>query len=82
MRRGTDRFAILYWYQLPGRAIASDHWYRAHLLWRRLLHGRADGALVRIAFPLAAETAVQAALETRADLLRELPGEVTGRLPS
>jgi EpsI family protein len=81
MRRGADRFAILYWYQLPGRAIASDHWYRAHLLWRRLLHGRADGALVRIAFPLPAGTPVQAALETRADLLRQLPGEVTGRLP-
>ena len=82
MRRGAERFATLYWYQLPGQAVAGDHWYRALLLWRRLVHGRADGALVRIAFPLPAGTSVEAALDARTDLLRDLPGELTRRLPS
>jgi EpsI family protein len=82
MRRGADRFATVYWYQLPGHAVAGDHWYRALLLWRRLAHGRADGALVRVAFPVPDGTAAEAALDTRADLLRALAAELTRRLPS
>ena len=35
----------------PASAVASDHWYRARLLYNRLVHGRTDGALVRIASP-------------------------------
>jgi EpsI family protein len=82
MRRGAERFATVYWYQLPGHAVAGDHWYRALLLWRRLAHGRADGALVRAAFPVPDGMSAEAALEARADLLRALAAELTRRLPS
>jgi EpsI family protein len=82
MRRDGQRSATLYWYQLPGRAVADDHWYRALLLWRRLVHGRADGALVRIAFPLSDSAPVGTALDDRGELLRRLMGELTRRLPS
>jgi EpsI family protein len=82
MRRGDQRSATLYWYQLPGRAVADDHWYRGLLLWRRLVHRRGDGALVRIAFPLPDAASVGAALDERADLVRELTAELSRRLPS
>jgi EpsI family protein len=81
MRRGAERFATLYWYQLPGHAVADDHWYRALLLWRRLVHRRADGALVRIAFPAPDGTTIDAALDARVDLLRHLSAEIEDRLP-
>jgi EpsI family protein len=61
------RFAILYWYQVGRRSIASDHWYRATALYSRVVHGRADGALVRIAAPLSegADPATAVAVQTR-----------------
>jgi hypothetical protein len=61
--------------------VADDHWYRALLLWRRLVHRRADGALVRIAFPAPDGTTIDAALDARVDLLRHLSAEIEDRLP-
>jgi len=52
MRTPTRRIAILYWYQIGRESIASDHWYRAFLVYHRLFHRRSDGALVRIATPV------------------------------
>ncbi len=49
MRTADRRVVTLYWYQIQTRSIASDHWYRAILLYNRLVHRRSDGALVRIA---------------------------------
>jgi EpsI family protein len=49
MRRGDERYALIYWYQAGARSAASDHWYRLLALYNRLVHGRRDGALVRIA---------------------------------
>jgi EpsI family protein len=63
MRSGERRVAVLYWYQLQGTTVASDHWYRALLLYSRLVRGRSDGALVRIASPLSAPPDVATTLE-------------------
>ena len=52
MRTADRRVVILYWYQIQRRSIASDHWYRAILLFNRLVRRRSDGALVRIAAPV------------------------------
>jgi EpsI family protein len=49
MTREGQRFAILYWYQLGRRPVASDFWNRASLLYNRVVRRRADGAFVRIA---------------------------------
>ena len=45
----TSGSVILYWYQLHGGTIGSDHLYRARLMWNRIVHRRADGALIRVA---------------------------------
>jgi EpsI family protein len=52
MRTEHQRLATLYWYQIGAHATASDHWYRASLLYHRLVSRRADGALVRVTAPV------------------------------
>jgi EpsI family protein len=82
MRSAGERRAIVYWYQLQDRSVASDHGYRARLIWNRLAHRRTDGALVRVAFPLAGADQVTDAVNARTDLLRALHGDLRRRLPS
>jgi EpsI family protein len=62
-----QRAAILYWYQIGARSIASDHWYRAVGLYDRVIYGRADGALIRLGSPLAltVDPATAVAMQTR-----------------
>ena len=48
MRTQERRLVIMYWYQIGDLNIASDHWYRARLLGKRLAGARADSALVRL----------------------------------
>jgi EpsI family protein len=52
VRDRQQQLATLYWYQIGSQATASDHWYRASLLYHRLVARRADGALVRVSAPL------------------------------
>jgi EpsI family protein len=81
IRTPDCRVAMLYWYQLGGRAVASDHGYRLLLLYNRVVHGRSDGALVRVAslIPEAADAADIANAQAQfvrafyADLLSTLP---------
>ena len=80
MRTGGQPVGILYWYEIQGRSIASDHWYRALLLYNRVVHGRADGALVRIAAPATSETRA-AALATLGDFVRAFHPQVVRSLP-
>jgi EpsI family protein len=70
MRVGSQRVAIVYWYQLRERSVASDHGYRALLAWNRIVHGRRDGALVRLAFPLTGENTPDACVARAAEFLR------------
>ena len=48
VRVRDQRWTVLYWYDLRGSTLASEHWYRAGLLYNRLVHRRADSALVRL----------------------------------
>ena len=81
MRSRDRRLAILYWYQLQGRGIASDHWYRATLLYNRLVRGRADGALIRIATAMPETTGAAEALAVHEDFIRVFHPELLRRLP-
>lgn len=52
MESGDRSLAVLYWYQIGRHSVGSDHWYRARLLLNRLIRGRSDAVLVRIASPV------------------------------
>jgi EpsI family protein len=81
MRSPEQRVAVLYWYQLPGRAVASDHGYRALLLYNRLVHRRADGALVRVAAPVRAGDDVRAIVTKQVSFIQAIYPDVLGSLP-
>jgi EpsI family protein len=81
MRTATRRAATLYWYQVGPVSLASDYGYRALLLYNRLIHRRAEGALVRIVSPVP-ESGDQASIVVKQtefirtfypELLRSLP---------
>lgn len=75
------RYAVLYWYEIGGVATASDHGYRARLLYNRLVRGRSDGALIRIASPLQAGEDGAAVLARQAEFLRVFYPALLGSLP-
>jgi EpsI family protein len=52
-KKGNEKKMALYWYEVQGKAIASDLRNRLELIRGVLLHGRADGAVVRLATRLA-----------------------------
>lgn len=76
-----QRVAVLYWYEMQGRSIASDHWYRAALIYSRLVHRRADGALVRVAVPAPPGATVETILATEARFLSVFYPELLRMLP-
>jgi EpsI family protein len=81
MTTGGQPLAIVYWYQVGPRAVTGDHWYRALVIYNRLVHGRADGALIRIASPVPSGMPVEAVLERHADFLRVFLPELMPKLP-
>jgi EpsI family protein len=81
VRRGDQRVVILYWYQLPGGTIGSDHLYRARLMWNRIVHRRADGALIRVASPLPAGGSPAQVIGQQAEFLRAFLPELSRSLP-
>jgi len=79
MTAAGDRRATLYWYQLDGRAIASDHWYRAFVLYRRLVLHRVDGALVRVTSSMSTARDSQV-LESLGDFVHAFQPALVGAL--
>jgi EpsI family protein len=49
LRRGEQRYALIYWYQLGSRTFSGDLRYRASLLANTLFRRRSEGTLVKIA---------------------------------
>lgn len=81
MRAPVARMAVLYWYQIGARSIAGDHWYRAALVYHRLVERRADGALVRVGVPLAGTEDAAVAVARHADFVRALYPPLVRVLP-
>jgi EpsI family protein len=80
-RTAACRIAMLYWYQLGTRAVASDHGYRAVLLYNRVVHQRADGALVRIASPLLESSSVASVVDAQKRFINAFYAELVRTLP-
>ncbi len=82
VRRGDRRVAILYWYQLAGSTIESDHFYRAQLLWNRIVHRRADGTLVRVAIPVPVDVSPSALIADHTEFIRAFVPALARSLPN
>jgi EpsI family protein len=73
--------AILYWYQIGRHSVGSDHWYRAQLLFNRLVHGRSDGVLIRIASPVPSARDVAPVVAKQMEFVRLFYPELLRSLP-
>lgn len=51
--KGLDRMLVLYWFEEQGRPVASEYWAKAFLVTDAIRENRTDGALIRVATPLA-----------------------------
>lgn len=51
--KGLDRMLVLYWFEEQGRTVASEYWAKAYLVADAIRENRTDGALIRVATPLA-----------------------------
>ena len=52
IQSGSDRFAMIYWYQGRGRAVASEYWGKVYTVLDSVRLRRSDGALVRVTVPV------------------------------
>lgn len=52
IQKGEERQVAVYWYQGRGRAVASEYWSKAFLVWDAATRNRTDGALVRVVSPI------------------------------
>jgi len=81
LRSDDSRMAVLYWYQLPGRTTRSDHAYRALLLYNRLVHHRADAALIRVGAPVLNEHDLSEVESNQIDFVQAFYGQLLATLP-
>jgi EpsI family protein len=61
MQKNLDRVVVIYWYQMHGRAVASEIRSKAYGLFDRVRSGRSTAALVRIAVPITGDRDAAAA---------------------
>jgi EpsI family protein len=59
--RGTARQLVYFWFELRGRRISGDYAAKALNLFDSAVHGRSDGALIRLITPIAEDEASDAA---------------------
>ena len=61
MQKNLDRVVVIYWYQMHGRAVASEIRSKVYGLFDRVRSGRSTAALVRIAVPITGDADTDAA---------------------
>ena len=63
LQMGGVRTLVLYWYQSPGRVIASEYAGKTLLFWDGLTRRRSGGSIVRLTFSEATPQALKEGLE-------------------
>ncbi len=53
IQKGADRRLVYYWFEQGGERFASEYGFKLDTVKDSLLHGRSDGALVRLITPIA-----------------------------
>ena len=81
VRGRGQALAMLYWYQVQGHSIASDHWYRVVLVYNRLIHHRGDGASIRVAAAAPDAIGAEATVEQAMGFIQAFYPEILRSLP-
>lgn len=81
LQNASARQLVLYWYQDGRETIGSEVAYRIHQAKRRILHRRTDGAVIRIATPIADGEDMEQARERLGKFAAQLYSELVKVLP-
>ncbi len=52
VQKNTERYVVLFWYQMHGRVIASEYAMKIALVQDAIRYNRTDGALIRVMVPI------------------------------
>lgn len=66
IQNGSQRLAMIYWYQGRGRTVASEYWGKVYTVIDSVRLRRSDAAMIRVTVPIVGADAV--ALDAAADL--------------
>ena len=80
VQNGSKRFAMIYWYQGRGRAVASEYWGKVYTVIDSVRLRRSDAAMVRITVPINESDA--AALNAAAELASLATGQLDAFVPN
>ena len=77
IQKGVERQLVYFWFEQRGERLTSSYHVKALTIWDSLVHGRADGGIVRVITPIGLrerEEDADARLQTFLNsVLRELP---------
>jgi len=80
-KKFTDRRFVLFWYDVRGQAFASDFRNRVELIRGFALHGRTDGAVIRLATPVSEFEPIEQAKNRLVSFAMDLYPELHRILP-
>lgn len=80
IQSGSNRVAMIYWYQGRGRALASEYWGKVYTVLDSVRLRRSDGALVRITVPVTQSES--SALAAAAELASTVTGPLGDFVPN
>ena len=72
LQMGGAKTLVLYWYQSPGRVVASEYEGKALLLWDAIIHHRSGGSIVRLSLSRDTREALTEGLELVPPVIAEM----------
>jgi EpsI family protein len=80
IQNGSQRVAMIYWYQGRGRRVASEYWGKIYTVIDSVRLRRSDGAMIRVTVPIVGPEAIS--LDAAAELAGKTSEEITAFVPN
>jgi EpsI family protein len=80
IQNGSQRVAMIYWYQGRGRRVASEYWGKVYTVIDSVRLRRSDAAMIRVTVPIIGPEAVS--LDAAAELAGKTSEQITDFVPN
>lgn len=80
IQNGSQRVAMIYWYEGRGRSVASEYWGKVYTVIDSVRLRRSDGALVRVTVPIVGSDSVS--LDAAAELAGKASEQMAEFVPN
>ncbi|MEI4473721.1 VPLPA-CTERM-specific exosortase XrtD [Frigidibacter sp. MR17.24] len=82
IQNGMSQQLVYYWFEQRGKRMTNDVLAKMSVMWDSLVHGRTDGALVRVITPIREGETEDQAEARLTDLLRQALPQLPGYIPN